>query len=110
MKRVAYRYLVAAVLALASMSAVPTYAKGWEPLKTEHADAKQVVKETELEIKADSNTIIVTANHPIQIKIFTILGRLVSAETAPAGTSQFTLPAHGIYIVKTGSLTCKVAV
>ena len=30
--------------------------------------------------------------------------------TAPQGTSQFTLPAHGVYIVKIGDVTCKVAI
>lgn len=82
----------------------------WEPLKTERTDAKTVVKETELEIKTASSTIIVTSNHSVQIKIFTILGRLVSSETLPAGTSQLSLPAHGVYLVKIGNLTCKVAI
>ena len=54
--------------------------------------------------------IIITTNHPVQVKVFTILGRLVSSETAPAGKSQLALPAHGVYIVKVGDLTCKVAV
>ena len=44
------------------------------------------------------------------MKIFTILGRLVSSDSIPAGTSQFLLPAHGVYIVKIGDVTCKVAV
>ena len=69
-----------------------------------------MVRETDIEIKAASGLIIVNANHPVQIKIFTILGRLVNSETLPAGRSQLQLPAHGVYIVKVGDLTCKVAV
>ena len=85
-------------------------AKSWEPVKTERQDAKVVMRETEIEIKAASGMLFVSTNHPIQIKVFTILGRLVNTETLPAGKSQLTLPAHGVYIVKVGDLTCKVAV
>lgn len=90
----------------------PAYAssKGWEQVKTERADAKPVVRETDFEIKSATGVIIVQSNHPVQIKIFTILGRLVNSETLPAGRSQLQLPAHGVYIVKVGDLTCKVAV
>lgn len=84
--------------------------KGWEPAKSEYTTAKPVVKETEFEIKVVPGVIMVNTNHPIQIKIFTILGRLVNSETLPAGTSRFTLPAHGVYIVKIGDFTCKIAV
>lgn len=82
----------------------------WETVKTERTDAKTVVKETEVEIKTASSTIIVSSNHSVQIKIFTILGRMINSETLPAGTNQLVLPAHGVYIVKIGNLTCKVAV
>lgn len=105
--------LVPCALLLASMagSALPAAAsKGWEQVKTERADAKQVIREAELEIKSASGVIILSSNHPIQIKIFTILGRLVSNETVPAGKSQLLLPAHGVYIIQAGDLTCKVAV
>lgn len=100
------------LLALAALAPMPAGAapRGWEQVKTVRADAKPVVRETDLEIKAASGLIIVNANHQVQIKVFTILGRLVSSETLPAGRSQFQLPAHGVYIVKVGDLTCKVAV
>lgn len=104
--------LMSGILLLVSAAAVPAYAgpKSWEPVKTERADIKTVVKETDIEIKASQGLIVVACNHPVQIKIFTILGRLVNNETIPAGRSQLLLPAHGVYIVKIGDLTCKVAV
>ncbi len=100
---------VAAIIATATPPSAAV-AKGWEPVRVERQDAKSVVNVTEFEIKTAKGVIIVTANHPVQIKIFTILGRLVSCETVPQGTSQLTLPAHGVYIVKIGDMTCKVAV
>ena len=99
--------LLAAVAMPLHVAAAP---KGWEVIKTERVDAKQVVKDTDIEIKSARGVIIVNANHPVQIKVFTILGRLVNSETVPAGRSQLVLPAHGVYIVKVGDITCKVAV
>lgn len=101
-----------ALLLLLGAAAAPVYSapKGWETVKEERADAKSVVRDTELEIKSASGVILISANHPVQVKVFTILGRLVSSETVPAGNSQLTLTAHGVYIVKVGDLTCKVAV
>lgn len=98
------------VAALAAPAAAAPAPKGWEPVKAERVDAKTVLRETEIEIKAASGVLIVNSNHPVQIKVFTILGRLVNSETLPAGRSQLMLPAHGVYIVKVGDLTCKVAV
>lgn len=102
--------LTLTLLVMAAAAPVCAAAKGWEPIKTERADAKHVARDAEFEIKSASKAIIVSTNHPMQIKIFTILGRLVSSDTIPQGTSQFILPAHGVYIVKIGDLTCKVAV
>lgn len=98
------------LLATIAAAAPQAEAKGWEQVKTERTDAKTVMRETEIEIKAASGVLLVATNHQVQIKVFTILGRLVSSETIPAGKSQLTLPAHGVYIVKVGDLTCKVAV
>lgn len=85
-------------------------APAWEPLKTERPDAKTVTKETDIEIKAAPSTIIINTTKPVQIKVFTILGRLVNSDSIPIGTLKLTLPTHGVYIVKVGELTCKVAI
>lgn len=105
-----YMTCAALLITLAMSMPVSAAVKGWEVIKEERIDAKSVVRETELEIKSASGVIIINTNHPVQIKVFTILGRIVSSETVPAGRSQLQLPAHGVYIVKVGDLTCKVAV
>lgn len=84
--------------------------KGWEQVKTEYNDAKRVVKEPEIEILTSQSAVIVNTSKPVKIQIFTILGRLVTSETLPAGVSQFSINAHGVYIVKVGELTCKIAI
>jgi len=84
-------------------------AKGWETLKTERNDARHVARDSETEVKTARGVIIVSTTRPLTVKVFTILGQLVSSETVGAGTSQFAPGAHGVYIVKAGDLTCKVA-
>lgn len=107
----ACRHIILASLLLCT-SATPAVAAGgvWEPLKIERQDAKSVVKEQDLEIKTAPSCIIISSQAPVHIKVFTILGRLVSSETLPAGVSQLSVGAHGVYIIKVGELTCKVAI
>lgn len=100
--------LTAALLTVAHPAAASP--RGWEPVRTERTDTKSVARDQDLEIKVAPGMIQVSSNRPVQIKVFTILGRLVNSESLPAGKSQLTLPAHGVYIIKTGDLTCKVAV
>lgn len=95
----------------AMLAAAPAYATQpkWEQSKTEFEDTKTVVKETDIEIRTGKGVIIVTSSRPVQIKVYTILGQLVSRENLPAGTSRLNVQAHGVYIIKSGELTCKVA-
>ena len=93
------------------LTAAPLHAAQpkWEQTKTEHQDAKTVVKETDIEIRTGKGIIVVNSSKPVQIKVYTILGQLVSRENLPAGTSQLSVQAHGVYIIQSGELTCKVA-
>lgn len=109
MKRTFLIFLTLAFAFLPEATAAPT-PKGWEQVKTEYTDAKRVVKEPEIEILTSQSTVIVNTSKPVKIQIFTILGRLVSSETLPAGISQLSINSHGVYIVKVGELTCKIAI
>lgn len=84
--------------------------KGWEQTKEEYREAKSIVKEADIEILTAPTLIIVNSSKQVKIQVFTILGRLVSSETLPAGTSQLSITTHGVYIVKVGELTCKIAI
>lgn len=86
------------------------YARDWEPVRAERGDAKVVLRDTEMEVKSAPGIIQVYIARPAQVKIFTILGRLISSETVNSGLQQFQVPTHGVYIVQIGTKTCKVAV
>lgn len=107
------RRILTSILVAGMLLCIPRAAmsapRGWETVRTERSDAKPVARDTEIEIKTARGVIIVSANHPVQVKVFTILGQLISSETVGTGTSQLQLGAHGVYIVKAGDITCKVA-
>ncbi len=105
------KYILVVLASLCLTTTAYASPKGWEPVKSENvSSAKSVMKDTDLEIKAAPGLILISNSSQVQIKVFTILGRLVSNETLPPGNSRLQLPTHGVYIVKVGDLTCKVAV
>ncbi len=56
-----------------------------------------------------NQAIIIKTPQPLQVKIFTILGQLINQESLQQGTYQYKIDARGIYIVKFGSYTQKIA-
>lgn len=100
--------LALAIAALCSFS--PGAAKGWEMVKADKVHAHHVASEQEFEIRAGGGMIFVTCSKSLNIKIFSILGSRIADDTLQPGTYQFAVPTHGVYIIKTGDLTCKVAV
>lgn len=85
--------------------------KSWESLRQERISEGRVVTRTpEVEVCTLPGTIMISTTKPVQVKVFSILGQLVSSETIPAGLSQLNLGTHGLFIVKVGNdITCKVA-
>ncbi len=84
-------------------------AKGWETVRVDVSGLNSVAKDNDVEIRVSPGQVVVVTSQPVQIKVFTILGQVVSNESLPAGTSRLQL-SHGVYIVKVGDLTCKIAV
>lgn len=63
-----------------------------------------------IEISGKNGNIIVKLPQKAQVKVFTILGQLVSQAELNAGTSMLKINSRGIYIVKVGNVTQKVAI
>lgn len=62
-----------------------------------------------VEIFSSNEAIVIRTQRRIQVRVFTILGQLVSSSTLAPGTSELRINSRGIYIVKIGNLTQKVA-
>lgn len=103
------RYIAVAMALIAVAMPVASFAKGWEPVRTDVSGLNSVARDNDVEIRVSPGHVVVVASQTVQIKVFTILGQVVSNETLPAGTNRLPL-SHGVYIVKVGDLTCKIAV
>lgn len=98
------------IILLTAGATMAVEGKSWESVRADMVAESRVVAQTEeIEVRTQSGVIIVTTNRAIEIKVFTILGQLVSQEKLSPGTSRLNIGSHGVYIVKVGELTCKVA-
>lgn len=106
--------LRAALLALALLAAVPSGAHDWELVSgADHpaASAPSTSDDrSQVEIHARAGAIYVTSRTPVTVKVFSIVGQLISQATLPAGTSRLKVEARGIYILKAGPVTRRVSI
>lgn len=70
----------------------------------QRADAEAV------DVAVRDSCIYVTSPRQVSVKVFTILGQLISQETLPAGTHRLQMSAKGIYILKLGTTTRRVTI
>ena len=109
MKRRFHLFLTIIVMLLAALTPVEGLAKGWDVLKSERSDVRKIGGDTDIEIKATRGVIMINVNRTVNIKIFSILGSMIANDTLQPGIYQFLVPAHGVYIIKAGDLTYKLA-
>ena len=62
-----------------------------------------------IEIYGSHGTITIVTPKRITVRVYTILGQIVSQATLQPGTSELRLVSRGIYLVKIGNMTQKVA-
>ena len=62
-----------------------------------------------IEIYGGNGTITIVTPKRITVRVYTILGQVVSQATLQPGTSELRLGSRGIYLVRIGNLTQKVA-
>ena len=63
-----------------------------------------------IEIYGRNGTITIYTPKRITVRVYTILGQVVSQATLQPGTSELRLGSRGIYLVRIGNITQKVAI
>ena len=63
-----------------------------------------------IEIYGRNGIITIYTPKRITVRVYTILGQMVSQATLQPGTSELRLGSRGIYLVRIGNITQKVAV
>lgn len=105
MKRILAFIIVA--MELLSSNCVIAQQMQWREVSTRYiGDTKNG---DSVEITGSNGVITIKTSKRIQVRIFTILGQTVSVATLNAGTSELKVGSRGIFIVKIGNLTQKVA-
>ena len=63
-----------------------------------------------IKIYGSNGTITIVTPKRITVRVYTILGQMVSQATLQPGTSELRLNSRGIYLVRIGNITQKVAI
>ena len=63
-----------------------------------------------IEIYGSNGTITIVTPKRITVRVYTILGQVVSQATLSPGTSELRIGSRGIYLVRIGNITQKVAI
>ncbi len=93
--------------ALLSTGAAPR----WEAVDSPGRIFTEQKAETEItDVAVRDSCIYVTSTRQVNVKVFTILGQLISQATLPAGTHRLQMSAKGIYILKLGTTTRRVTI
>jgi len=99
---------------LALTAGVAFAARNWEEVSNPPAAIQQQDKlsleQDDVEILIHDGYIYITSARPVQVKVFTILGQIISAETVPAGNHRLKLKSRGIYILRIGTQTRRITI
>lgn len=102
------RRLILIIAILLCVCSGANAASAWErtggKVQTERIDADGP------EVRVSEGYVYVTTTRSTTVKVFSILGQLISQETIQPGISRFKLPSRGIYILKVGTLTKRITI
>ena len=97
--------LTIAVAAFTATASTPT----WEEQKQENTQLERVENEP-IDITTRDGYIYISTPRPVTVKIFSILGQLISQEKIQAGTFRLRIANRGIYILKAGAITRRITI
>lgn len=114
MNRTFLKYTVALIVVLMLASAVSRSVAAspqwWQTEARESASSGVPGSEDaeRIEVEVQDGDIFITVGKEVQVKVFTILGQLVTQRTITPGTTRLRISAKGIYILKIGPHTRRI--
>ena len=102
----------ALILLLSAAACLPQLhaADDWERISHDTAQSVENVDVDHVNVNVRDGYVYVTVNRRTTVKVFTILGQLISQQTTEPGTSRLRLNARGIYILKIGAATRRITI
>lgn len=98
--------LIAAAMAVAVLGADNSTPPRWEQVTSVATE----IPDDGIDVAVRDNYIYVNTPRQVNVKVFTILGQLVSQGNLPPGVSRLRVNARGIYILKAGTVTRRVTI
>ena len=103
-------FLILAVSFCSQMAIAQSHPKTWHEAKSISGNFKAVSTQPEIEIFSAPNIIMIKVNQESEVRIFTILGKLISSQSLKPGIYEYHMDAHGVYIIKTENNSSKIAI
>ena len=75
-----------------------------------HNYGREYIENEDIEINVKDGVVTVTTSKTVTIKIFTILGQMITSETIKPGTKKIHIESRGVYILKAGSITRRITI
>lgn len=101
--------LTVALWAMTASSAAPRWESVDVPVSME-VISDQKSDDNVVEMAVKDGYIFIGTSRPVTVKVFTILGQLISQESLTAGTHRLRMTTRGVYILKVGSSTRRVTI
>ena len=108
LRKISVTLVMAATIATGLQASSP---KAWEEVSTSiPQNAQPVDIDSNFSIAVIDDYIYIHSDNPITVKLFSILGQLISQETVKAGTHRIHLQSRGIYILRAGTATRRITI
>lgn len=112
MSRIGYllKSLAVAVMLVvaADVAAAPT--RNWERVSSAVTEVAEADSMEAVDVRVSDGYVYICVLQPTPVKVFTILGQLVTKQNLEAGVWRLPLSARGIYILKVGSQTRRITI
>lgn len=95
--------------AATASSASPRWESVDTPVEME-VISDQKSDENVVEMTVKEGYVYIGTTRPVTVKVFTILGQLISQESLTAGTHRLRMTTRGVYILKVGTSTRRVTI
>lgn len=102
--------LVAAMMLPGTVYSAHDPVRSWEPIPALGENFKPISTHEDIEVFSAPLVIKIRVIHPVKVEIYTILGKLITAGFLEPGLYEYQMATHGIYIIRCGENTCKVAI
>lgn len=86
----------------------PPRAPVWEVVNVHEASVQTPADGDGLEVSVHQGVVYISAERPVTVKVFSILGQLITQRQMQPGTVRLTLGTRGIYILKTEGTTRRI--